>query len=87
MNEKSREQPVVVVLGADNAIPLPDVIARRFQPTDRCVLLQQDDTILLKRIAAPRATEIVAAAPDEPAQSLDDISAIVHALRAKRRAP
>jgi len=84
MNEKSREQPVVVVLGADNTITLPDSIARQFQPADRFVLLQQDDSIILKRIAVPRVTELVAAASDEPALSLDEISAMVHALRAER---
>jgi hypothetical protein len=85
MNEKIREQPVVVVLGADNTIMLPDTIARQCQLTDRFVLLQQDDTIILKRIAVPRVTELVAAAPDEPASSLDEISAMVHKLRADRR--
>lgn len=83
MDEKSREQPVVVVLGANNTITLPDTIARQFQPTDRFVLLQQDDTIILKRIAVPRVTELVAAAPDEPALSRDEISDMVHTLRAE----
>ncbi len=55
------------------------------QPTDRFVLLQQDDTIMLQRLAAPRVAEVVAAAPDEPALSPDEISDIVHELRAERR--
>jgi hypothetical protein len=87
MSEPTRAQPVVVVLGADNTITLPEAVAQKFQPTDRFVLLQQDDTIILKRIVAPSISAIVEAAPDEPAMSLDEISDIVHELRSERRAP
>jgi hypothetical protein len=85
MSEQVREQPVVVVLGADNTITLPDAVARQFQPADRFVLVQQDDTLILKRLDVPRVSDIVGAAPDEPAMGLDEISDIVHQLRSERR--
>ncbi len=78
-------QPPVVVLGDDNTIVLPDEIARQFQPAARFALLQQGDTLILKRVSTPRVSDVVAAAPDEPSLSLDEISVIVHELRAQRR--
>lgn len=77
-------QPVVVVLGADHTITLPDAIAQQFQPTTRFILLQQNDTLILKRLNVPGMLDLVAAAPDEPALSLDEISDLVHAARAER---
>lgn len=66
MSEQAREPPVGVVLGADNTPTLPDAIARQFQPADRFVLVQQDHTLILKRLDVLRVSDIVAAAPDEP---------------------
>jgi hypothetical protein len=72
MSQSVPQQPVVVVLSEDNTITLPDEVARQFHPTDRFALLQQGDTLILKRVSAPL--------------SLDEISDIVHELRSKRRA-
>ncbi len=86
MSQSVPQQPVVVVLSEDNTITLPDEVARQFHPTDRFALLQQGDTLILKRVSAPRVSDIVAAAPNEAPLSLDEISDIVHEVRSQRRA-
>ncbi|MFL5807373.1 MAG: hypothetical protein ACJ8CR_37295 [Roseiflexaceae bacterium] len=39
MSQPVSQQAVVVILGEDNTITLPDKIARQFQPADRFALL------------------------------------------------
>lgn len=85
MSKPATPLPAVVVLSEDNTITLPDEIARQFRPADRFVVMPQGDTLILKRLT-PRVSDIVAAAPEDAAPpSLDEISDIVHELRAQRR--
>jgi hypothetical protein len=85
MSQPEPQQPIVVVLGEDNTITLPDEIARQFQPTDRFALLQQGDTLILKRVSPAPVSDIVAATPDEAPLGLEEISDIIHELRSQRR--
>lgn len=75
----------IVELSSDYQVMLPAEIARRFRPADRFLVWPQGDTLILKRITAPRVTDIVAATPEsEPPLSMEEIDAIVHEVRKQR---
>jgi hypothetical protein len=72
----------IVELGSDYRIALPAEIAQGFRPADRFLVWPQGDTVILKRIAVPQVTDVVAATPEtEPPLDLDEISTIVHEVR------
>jgi hypothetical protein len=62
-------------------LELPAEIADRFRPKDRFIVWMQGDTLHLKRIEAESPLQAVADAPDEKAMPLEEIDAIVHAVR------
>jgi hypothetical protein len=75
-------RPRIVELGPDNQLTLPDEVARRFRPTDRFLIWPQGDTLILKRVAVRRVTDIVeAASEDEAPLTLKEINTIVHQAR------
>lgn len=80
----SQTAPVVEV-SSDYKITLPLEITRRFRPSDRFFVWSQGDTLILKRIAIPRVTDIVAATPEtHPPLTMEEIDEIVHEARRQR---
>lgn len=73
-------------MGPDYQLTLPDEVARRFRPMDRFLVWPQGDTLILKRVAVRRVTDVVEATPEgEAAMTLEEINTIVH--RARKESP
>ena len=74
--------PRIVELGPDYQLTLPAEVARRFRPTDRFLIWPQGDTLILKRVAVRRVTDVVESAPESEAPlTLEEINTIVHQAR------
>lgn len=71
----------VIELTPDRMLALPDVIARRFRPSDRFMVWAEGDTVLLKRITPRRVTDLVGEAPEGEPIPEDEINDIVHSVR------
>lgn len=69
-----------------NMLRLPADLARQFHVCDCFVVWMSGDTLHLKRITSPTATEIVAQAAEETPLSLDEINDIVHQVRREQKA-
>ena len=76
----------IAELSAENTLRLPPMVAARFRASDRFVVWSEGDTLYLKRITPPSVTDIVARAPEGEPMSPDEINAIVHQVRGRRRA-
>lgn len=82
MAETNVPPAAVVELGDNHTVTLPDAIARMFKPADRFLVTMQGDTVLLKRISPVNVLDRVEAVQDDEAPpTLDEINAIVHAVR------
>jgi hypothetical protein len=77
--------PDIVELTEQQTLKLPYHIAARFRPSDRFVIWADGDTLHLKRITPPSVTQIVEQAPEGEPLSMDEISAIIHQVRRRRK--
>ena len=75
-------QPLLVVLSAERSMTLPEELSRDLQPGERFLIARDGDTIVLKRVNAPFRIDVP---DDESAPDLDELSDIVHAIRATNR--
>lgn len=75
----------IAELTDQDTLRLPARIAERFQPTDRFVIVQDGDNLYLKKITRPDVLRRVADSGEDEGMSLDEISAIVHKVRRRRR--
>lgn len=84
--ETTDQIPVVTLHG--QTITLPSMVAQQFQPEERFALLQQGDTLILKRLTTMSPVDRANATPDPAGPpSLDEIDDMVHAVRRARHEP
>jgi hypothetical protein len=76
----------VVELSPEYVLKLPPSAASRFHALDRFIIWAEGDTLVLKRITPPSVTDVVAQSPDAEPMTDDEINAIVHEVRQRRRA-
>ncbi len=75
----------IATLTQNDTLQLPIEIAKHFQPSDRFIVWIDSDILHLKRISKPSPLDIVEYASDDEPISPDEINAIVHEVRRKRR--
>jgi hypothetical protein len=64
---------------------LPAGVAKRFRPADRFVIVQDGDNLYLKKITRPDVLKRVMESDEGDRMSLEEISAMVHEVRRRRR--
>ena len=76
----------IAELSSEYVLKLPPAAASRFRASDRFIVWTEGDTLYLKRITPPSITDVVAQSPEAEPMEEDEINAIVHEVRRRRRA-
>lgn len=69
----------------DGKIALPSRLLRWLEPNQELVAIVQGDTLILKKLRAPRLSEIASRSPTDVEMPLEEIAKEVHLYRQEKR--